>query len=371
MARSKKLGIGVIILLVSFFIAMVPNNGETAERQTIKLRVVAGHPNTVGTYWVKSLEEFFCRESEKRVLSNTKDYKLELTGHYGGTLAKIPEVFEFVENGLADIGFIMPLFEMSKLEPFNFSMWIPFTPPALPPVIRAAQKTYNQFPLFNEVLAKYKQVRIGSGLSVQPSYQLITKFPVKTKEDLKGKKMGHGGPMLPWLSALGATSVQMSYPDVYTSMDTGVLNGYAMPVNIVVGYKIYDVGKYLTKVDLAGTTANNGLLTANLTSWKKIPKEVRDILEEVSTEYTYDMAKRAEAAELNGVAILKNANVATYTLPKEEKARWAKALDDARVTAKVVAACKAHGFPAEEIATFYIKALEEEGYKFPYPVTIK
>lgn len=371
MARSKNLGILVIILMVTFFFAMVPNNGETAERQTIRLRVVAGHPNTVGTFWVKSLDDFFCREAEKRVLNKTKDYKLELTGHYGGTLAKIPEVFQTVENGLADIGFVMPLFEMSKLEPFNFAMWMPFTPPDLPIVIRAAQKTYNQFPIFNEVLAKYKQVRIGSGLSVQPSYQLISKFPVKTKEDLKGKKMGHGGPMLPWLSALGATSVQMSYPDVYTSMDTGVLDGYAMPANIVVGYKIYDVGKYLTKVNLAGATANNGVLTANVNSWKKIPKEVQDILIEVSNEYTWDMAKRAEAAEENAMAVFKNANVTVYTLPNEEKARWAKTLDDARVTAKVVAACKAHGFPAEEIANFYIKALGEEGYKFPYPVTIK
>jgi len=372
MKGFRNRSIWMAILMVSFFLVMViPNAGETAERQTIKLRMVAGHPYTPGTYWIKSLDDFFCREAEKRVVEKTQNYKLELKGHYGGTLAKLDDCFETVESGLADIGFQIPIFEMSKLEPFNFSMWTPFTPPEVPKVIKAVDKTINHFPVFNQILTKYKQMRVGSGLFAQPSYQLITKFPVKTKEDLKGKKLGHGGPMLPWLAALGATSVRLSYPDVYTSIDTGVIDGYAMPANVVAGFKIYDVGKYLTKVDFGGT-ANAGLLTANVNSWKKIPKEVQDILIAVGNDYTWDMAKRGEVAEENAITTMKNAGVTIYPLSQEERARWAKTLDDARVTAKVVAACKANGFPAEEIAGFYLKTLaEDEGYKFPYPLTIK
>lgn len=250
-------------------------------------------------------------------------------------------------------------------------MWIPFTPPELPIVIEAAQKTYDHFPVFNKILAKYNQIRVGFGLSVQPSYQLITKFPIRTMEDLKGKKIGHGGPMLPWLSALGATSVQLPYPSVYTSMDTGVIDGYAMPASIIVGYKIYDVGKYMTIVNLAGTTANNGILTANINSWRRIPKEVQDILIEVSKEYTWDMCKRNQEAEKKALTTLEANGVQIYRLPENEKIRWAKTLDDARVLAKNIAACEANGYPAEQVVRFYVSELKKAGYKFPYDLTIK
>lgn len=371
MAKSRVIGLGAIFLVVLLALMMVPRSGAAADRQLIKLRMVAGHPNTEGTIWVKSLEDFYCREAEKRVLSKTKKYELKITGYYGGTLAKIPEVFQTIQNGIADIGFTMPLFEMSKLELFNFSMWIPFTPPELPIVIEAAQKTYDHFPVFNKILAKYNQIRVGFGLSVQPSYQLITKFPIRTMEDLKGKKIGHGGPMLPWLSALGATSVQLPYPSVYTSMDTGVIDGYAMPASIIVGYKIYDVGKYMTIVNLAGTTANNGILTANINSWRRIPKEVQDILIEVSKEYTWDMCKRNQEAEKKALTTLEANGVQIYRLPENEKIRWAKTLDDARVLAKNIAACEANGYPAEQVVRFYVSELKKAGYKFPYDLTIK
>ena len=365
-------GFGIILLAVSLILVMmIPNYGETAERQTFRLRVVAGHPYTPGNFWIKSLEDFFCREVEKRVLEKTQNYKVEMKGHYGGTLAKLTDCLDSVEKGLADIGFQIPIFEMSKLEPMNFSMWVPFSPPEMPKAIKAAEKTINHFPLFNELLAKYKQRRIGTSSFAQPSYQIISKFPIKTMDDLRGKKIGHGGPMLPWLSALGATSVRMAWPEVYTSMDTGVLDGYSMPANIVVALKIYDVGKYLTLANFGATAFVSGFISANIASWNKLPKEVQDILNQVGSEYTWDVVKRSETLEKEAIESLKNAKVSIYTLPEEERARWAKALDDARVTAKPVAACKAHGFPAEEIATSFIKAIEEEGYKFPYPITVK
>ncbi len=85
--------------------------------------------------------------------------------------------------------------------------------------------------------------------------------------------------MLPWLAALGATSVQASYNDVYTSMDTGVIDGYSMPANVVTAFKIYEVGKYFTKCGLAGADVC-GILNINISKWESLPKEVQDIMVE-------------------------------------------------------------------------------------------
>ena len=365
--KMKKYLVAVILAVVSafVFVAMTPDMGQAADRKVFKLRSVAGHPYAKGAYWVQSQEDFFCREVEKRVLERTSKYEVKFKGMYGGSLAKLGEVLESVQRGIADVGFVCPVFEMSKLEPFNFPFWIPFTSGDVPLILRTSIKTVNHFPLFRETLAKYNQRLIGDAYLTQTSYHLITTFPVKTMEDLKGKKIGHGGPMLPWLAALGATSVQATYNEVYTSIDTGVIDGYSMPANIVSGFKILEVAKYFTEVNFCGTMA--GHLNINLKTWNKLPKEVQDIMIEVGNEYSWDVVKRCLAIEKNAYNAMISNGVSIYKLPEKERARWAKRLNDARVAAKAIADAKKNGFPADKIAAYYIKTMEGEGYKFPYP----
>ena len=91
---------------------------------------------------------------------------------------------------------------------------------------------------------------------------------------------------------------------------------------------------------------------------------------EVGNEFTWDLYRRGQVELAQAVDIMKKAGVTVYDLPEQERARWDQVLNDSRVAAKTIADCKAHGYPAEEVAKYYIKALEEEGYKFPYPPEI-
>ncbi len=365
---KRLINVAAMVALISLLAmggVLTAQNSMAAERKVIKLRVVAGHPYAKGTFWVKQLEDFFCREVEKRALAQTKKYKVECKGYYGGSVAKLGEVLETVQNGLADIGMVVTPFEMSKIEPLNFTFWIPFNTKDVAQNIRAFIKTFNEFEIFNKMLARYKQVPLGVAVWPQTSYQLITKFPVKTMEDLKGKKLGHGGPMLPWLAALGATSVQATYNDVYTSMDTGVIDGYAMPANVATAFKIYEVGPNFTIVDFATTVT--GLVTMNTRKWKSMPPEIQKILVEVGNEYTWVLEKEANKFQADAIALMKSKGVKVYTLPEKERARWAEVLTKAKVTQRAVDSCKSRGYPADKIVKFYIKALEDDGYKFPYP----
>lgn len=358
----------VVLAVVSAFLLLpvAPEPGHAADRKTFNLRVAAGHPYAPGCFWIVATEDFFCREVEKRVLERTDKYAVNFKGFYGGSVAKLGEALEMVQRGLVDVGFICTVFEMSKLEPFNLTFWTPFTSGDVAKVLRSTIKTVNHFPLFSETLAKYNQRLVGDPYLGQTSYQLITNFPVKTMDDLKGKKLGHGGPMLPWLAALGSTSVQCTYSDVYTSMDTGVIDGFSMPANVVTAFKVYEVGKYFTEVGFGSTMA--GMLTMNLKTWEKLPKEVQDIILEVGSEYTWDSYKRGGEIEKSAYKKMKSEGVNIYRLPEQERARWAKTLNDARVAAKTIAEAKKHGYAAGEIAKYYINTMiKDEGYQFPYP----
>ena len=99
MKNHKRLGVLVTMLVfASLLVAVIPDSGKAAERKTITLRVAAGHPYAPGTFWIRSLQDFFCREVEKRVLERTQKYQLKCKNFYGGSLAKLGEVFETVER---------------------------------------------------------------------------------------------------------------------------------------------------------------------------------------------------------------------------------------------------------------------------------
>jgi TRAP-type C4-dicarboxylate transport system substrate-binding protein len=298
------------------------------------------------------------------VLAQTKKYKVECKGFYGGTVAKLGEVLETVESGLADIGHILSLAEMAKIDPYNLTFWVPFSTDNMEKVLKAYSKTVDHFSIFEEVLTKCNQIRLGHAYTLQDSYQIISNVPVKTMEDLKGVKIAHAGSFLPMIAALGATPVQAVYTEIYTSMDTGVFNGFTMPATSAVAFRIQEVGKHFIKPNLGAMIA--GVLTINAKKMKKLPKEVQEILVEVGNAYSFDMIKRAKAFEGAALAAMKKAGVEIYTLPQKEQARWADSINNAGVLAKSMRNCNAKGLPCSDIAKFYVKALEEEGYKFPY-----
>ena len=70
--------------------------------ETMKITVVAAAPPQVTN--VKVTKEKFIPEVNKRLAASGKDFKVEWTEAYSQTLAKFNEVFETVEDGIAQMG---------------------------------------------------------------------------------------------------------------------------------------------------------------------------------------------------------------------------------------------------------------------------
>jgi len=72
--------------------------------------------------------------------------------------------------------------------------------------------------------------------------------PVKTPDDLKGLKIrvptqqGH----LKAFQAFGANATPMDFTEVYTALQTGVIDGQENPAEIILSNKLYEVQKYLS-----------------------------------------------------------------------------------------------------------------------------
>jgi TRAP-type C4-dicarboxylate transport system substrate-binding protein len=366
--RRKRSGLILAIVVVALLLAghalwAGGQDEQATGRKVIKLRFTAGHPYAAAA-WVKGIEDYYIPEITRRVLEETSDYELECTGYYGGSLAKLGEVLEAVESGTADVGLTNNVFEQAKLEIFNFDWWPPFTSPNLPDVVAAYEAIMDQFPIFDEVLARYNQRHLGRAFNMATSFELITDFPIETLEDLQGRKIAHGGSMIPWLQALGAVGVQSTFSDAYTSIDTGVYEGWAMPADVATTFKVYEVAPYVTKVGFGSFV--NGYLTINLDTWNSLPAEVQTIMDEVGYEYTKDLYQR-EMKDLDKAdGIMRDAGSTISELSPQERQRWARILYDAKVGEAAARKADANGYPGSEILKAYLKAMEEAGYEFPY-----
>ena len=109
---------------------------------------------------------------------------------------------------------------------------------------------------------------------------LVSKKQVRTLEDFKGLKVRVlGGPPTEMAKALGAVPTLIPMPDVYQSLDKGVVDGAAAPWEAVQGFRLYEVAKNYT---IAPFYVAYFSVCANKQKWQSLPKDVRDAIMSVS-----------------------------------------------------------------------------------------
>jgi TRAP-type C4-dicarboxylate transport system substrate-binding protein len=103
-------------------------------------------------------------------------------------------------------------------------------------------------------------------------------FPINSMEDLRGKKIRGGGIKGKVVKALGAIDVTISPAEIYSALERGMIDGLMMPFYVLGERGYFDRCKYVSK---PAVFANWWVDWAcNMDSWKKLPKEYQDILQE-------------------------------------------------------------------------------------------
>ena len=93
-----------------------------AAAESISATIVAGHPPVFR--WVKHASQTFI-PAVNTALEGT-GHSITWSEQYGGSLAKVGEELEAVEEGLAEIGLVSSLFDPAKLAPQNVTYFTPF-----------------------------------------------------------------------------------------------------------------------------------------------------------------------------------------------------------------------------------------------------
>ena len=343
--------------------ALVAGWATSAQAEDIRLRIASGHP-AVNTY-VNLMQNFFVPEVTKRVAERTK-HKVEFIEGYGGSMVKVADTLEGVQSGIIDVGGFCFCFEPSNLPLHAFQVMLPFGTMSSDKSVKLARAVYDKVPFLSKVFEdKFNQTLIA--LIADNGYNLTTTFDWNTVADLKGRKLAGAGLNLKWLEYAGAVPVQSSLPEAYTSMQTGVYNGWIMFPSGVVNFKLHEVSKYYTEIGFGSITWHG--LTINRARFARLPKEVQDIIVEVAREYEAKTGTVNDENYPKQLEQLKSAGAIVKTLPDSVRGEWATSLKD-WPQEKASELDKA-GLPGSQVLKLALEEAEKLGHKWPVRYQVK
>ena len=259
--------------------------------------------------WVKMIEE-------------RTQGKVKITPYYGAALAKPPQTFNSTVSCVADVSE-----GIAYATPGRF----PLTETVMLPELgletslscsKALWHVYKKFPELNKEYAGVKML----WLHVTPAVKLITrKKAVRSLDDLKGLKIRvSGATAVKMGKALGFTPVSMPMGDLYLGLEKGVIEGVALPVEILISRRLGEVSKYVTDIDLGHDTF---FVVMNMGTWKKLPADVQRVFEELSGDWAVDFTGKAwDKFDQEARVKVKAKGIEFISLSPAEDAKWKKLL---------------------------------------------
>ncbi len=337
----------------SLVVAMAAVMGMTAlpvaAQTTINLTAVDGYPPKA--LWIKEFIEFYIPEVDKRLAKNNK-YKIQWNQAWGGQIVKPNGVLEGIQKGLGDIGIVTTAIYGDKMRILAVAYATPFvsTDPAL--VARTIDAMADKFPAIKKTFASYNQVYLTNSV-VLDSYQVFTKPVVKGLDDMKGLKIAGAGFNLRYLGPLGAVGVSAPLVQYYNQIQTGVVEGCLLWPEAAATFKLAEVAPNMLKADIGAV--NTKVLTVNADTWKRLPDEVKTVLQAVAIEYRDLLAKLSAEKGASSIAAYKKAGGTVHDLSAAERSKWARELPN--LAKEWAAGLDKEGAQGTAMLTYYMDAM--------------
>ena len=252
----------VALLVATWCTALVPAHAQTV--LNVNTALTTDDPMYAGLERMKA-------NVEKRTAG-----KLSIRIYPGSQLGKDEDVLEQARAGAN----VAVLVDGGRLAPFVKDFGIMGAPYLVDNYDQVLKLTTS--PLFNGWVEK---LRTAANLQVlsfdwfQGHRHVLTNVPIKTPADLKGIRLRTPGAPV-WLEtvrAMGATPTGMPWSEVYSALQTKVIDGAEAQHPAVYGARLYEVVKVITK------TEHIYLITGIVTSrtwYDKLPADQQKILRE-------------------------------------------------------------------------------------------
>jgi len=276
-------------------------------------------------------------------------------------LVKVLEQFDAVSKGMVELSCSASLYHAGKVPEGHVEFGLPYTfPYEKPDYVLDFFYKWKGGTFHSKLNEAYqaKGIQLLGNCPV-PAYGFMTKFPASKMEDFKGKKIRTFGLLSIFLTGLGAAPVSVAGAEQYMALQTGTVEATLYPYYVLETYKLKEVVKYAVLPPVLGAPTID--LYANLEEWKKLPEDIKKIVQEAWLEasrnsyipaaWAYDKKVLHEMAPKAGVQVI--------NMPAEEVAKLMKATEPLWK--------KVEGLSPRnpELINLVKEFLKEKGIKFP------
>ncbi len=247
--------------------------------------------------------------------------KFTVTVHWG-TLSKPRAVLDGLSLGAFESGTFCASYYPAKL-PAHTGLDLPFLPISSLEGLRDVTEEYYADPVLKDEVAKWNSMYYAS--SILPLYEVVGKGePPKSLDDWKGMRIRALGQQGKAMAKLGAVPTSVPAPDVYTSMDRGLLDAAAFAYYSHDSYRTYELGDWYT-TNLAMGSIACGMLF-NIDAYERLPQQYKDLIAEYKAS---DQAYPAQIAayEKSNIEVPKkfeDHGLTPVTFTKEQRAEFEK-----------------------------------------------
>ncbi|WMS43500.1 TRAP transporter substrate-binding protein [Acuticoccus sp. MNP-M23] len=178
---------------------------------------------------------------------------------------------------------------------------------------------------WNDKLINERQIRLLGFMPRNPR-QISANKPINAMADLEGLKLRapERDYYVKSLAALGANPTPMAFKEVYTALQTGVVDGQENPIETIYAQKFYEVQKGVAMVDYIVKPA---YVMVGESFWSGLSDDDKALLQEANDASTTRVLELLPEQQKQYIADMEAAGVA-ITYP--DKAEWVEATQAVR-----------------------------------------
>jgi TRAP-type C4-dicarboxylate transport system substrate-binding protein len=298
--QARVLFLGAVFLATLMLAVVEVRAQEKPIELTYASQYANIHPYSIADqHWIAKIE----KETNGRV---------KIKPYWAGTLISSRESMREIEKGVADIGFVTPIYEKSGVD--LTKAIIDFFFGSAPEMnLKIFWDVYDKFP---ELRKEYETLKIVAVNVGAPMYLMTTKKPVKTIDDLKGIRIRvTGNALMRTMKELGMEPVGMPVTEMLESLQKGIIQAVIFSHGDYKALKLAEVVKYETENFLQdrGAYASRGM---NLNTWKKLPPDVQKVFEANKDFWSLETYREAIKPDDEGLGMAKKAGVQFVQMDK-------------------------------------------------------
>lgn len=270
--------LSLAVILVLIFTACASDleiatdeDSGTTNRDVLTLKL--GHQTPESTNYHEMSLKF------QELVAEKSEGKVEIDIYPARQLGADRELLEAMQFGNLDFGVISsppisgftPDFMVLDL-PFFFEDW-------------HHVERFLDSDVHDELLATTDSAGLKTFSLMARGYRHVTTSdrPIEKPEDLKGLDLRviETPVYVQSYEALGANAQAMSWPDAYTALEQGAMDGQENTMDIIYDERVYDVNQYVSKTGVSFTFA---ALMASKDNFEALPGDVQSIIVEAAQE---------------------------------------------------------------------------------------